>query len=230
MRHYTDPRGQAQPCLLPVRHRQKVKIQQERGRSLPPIASVWFLWSRRPVLRARRRGPVRGRSGPVLLWRPVLLWGPVLRGRPGGRGFATGRPCGNWPVVGRTRPYRLDRRPSVVRRAIIIRRPVIPGRPVSRTANRTVEPRPVSRAVDGSGRPIIRWAVAPVAAVSRAVAINHGTGAIPDTGWPISAAPAAPWAAVVINPPASPVPSPATPSPWLADQKRGDADGNAKRD
>jgi hypothetical protein len=230
MRHYSNLRRQPQPCLLPRSPPAEGQNTTKRGRSLPPIASVRSLWSRRPILRAWRRGPVWGRSGPVLLWRPVL------RSRTSGRRPATRRSGRNWPVVGRTRPYRLDRRPTVIRWAIVIwwpiviRRPVIPRRTIPRTTNRTGEPRPRPRAVDGSGWTVIRRPIAPIAAESRAVAINHGARTIPGTWWPITATPTTPGAAVVINPPASPVPSPATPSPGLADQKRGDADGYAEGD
>ena len=192
--------------------------------ALPPIASIRPLWSRRPVLRALRRGPVRGRSGPALLRRPVL------RRRTSRRRLATRRPGRNRPVVGRTRPYRLDCRPPIIRWVVVIRRTVIPWRPISRTTNRMGEPRPGSRAIDGSGWPVIRRPIAPVAPVSRAIAINHRARAVIRPGWPIAAIPAAPGAAVVIDPPAAPVPSPTTPSPGLADKQRRDATSNAKRD
>jgi hypothetical protein len=221
---------QAQPCLLPFATGKRPKHGKKGGRPLPPIPSVRSLGSRRPILRALPRGPIRGRSGPVLLWGPTLLWRPVLRRRTSGRRPATRRSGRDWPVVGRTRPYRLDRRPTVIRRAVIIRRTIIPRRTIPRPTNRTGEPRPCPRAVDGSGGTVIRRPIAPIAAESRAVAINHGARTIPGTWWPITATPASPGAAVVINSPASPVPSPATPSPGLADQKRGDADGYAEGD
>jgi hypothetical protein len=196
-----------------------------RRPKLPPIASAGSLWSRRPVLRAlRRRGPVRGRSGPVLLRRPVL------RSRASRRWPATRWPGRNRPVVGRTRPDRLDGRPPVIRWPIVIWRPAISRRPISRTTNRMGEPRPRARPIDGSGWPVIRRPVAPIASVPWAIAINHRARAIIRPWGPIAAIPAAPRATVVIDPPAAPVPSPTTPAPGLADEQRGDADGNPERD
>jgi hypothetical protein len=227
---------QAQPCLLPFATGKRPKHGKKGGRPLPPIPSVRSLGSRRPILRALPRGPIRGRSGPVLLWGPTLLWRPVLRRRTSGRRPPTRRSGRNWPVVGRTRPYRLDRRPAVIRWAVIVRRTIIPGRTIiprrtiPRTTNRMGEPRPRPRAVDGSGWTVIRRPIAPVASVPRAIAINHRARPVPRPWWPITTIPAAPRAAVVIDPPAAPVPSPTAPSPGLADQERGDANSNPERD
>ncbi len=206
-----------------------------RHYALPPIASpIGPLWARGPVLWPGRGLPVWGRSRPVLLRRPALLRGPILlrrstRGRPDARRG----PGGHWPVVRLTRPHRLDRRAPVIWRPIVIRWAVIPGRTIPRTTNRMGESRPgarASRTIDRPGWTVVRWPIAPIPAKPRAVVIYHGSRAIIRARRTVAAIPTSPRAAVVVNPPASPVPSPSAPAPGLADQKRGDPDGNAESD
>jgi hypothetical protein len=196
----------------------------------PPVTpSIRPLWARGPVLWPGRRLPVWGRSRAVLLRRPALLWRPILL-----RWSASARrPGPNWPVVRLTRPYGLDCRPAVIRRSIVVRWPVVPRRTIPRTTNRMGESRPRSRSsrtIDRSGRTVVRWPIAPIPAKPRTVVIQHGSRAIIRARRTIAAIPTPPRTAVVVDPPASPIPSPSAPSPRLADQKRGDADGNAERD
>ena len=145
----------------------------------------------------------------------------VDSGRPG---LTRRRSILRWTIPRRSRLHRLNRWPTSIRRRTIPRlidRPVIPGpcpwMRINRPANRC-------------RRPVIRWPVAPVAPISRAVVIQHRARPIPGIGRTISAMPTAPRTTVVIDPARSPIPSPATPSPGLADQQRGNADANPEGD
>ncbi len=127
-------------------------------------------------------------------------------------------------VARRPRLHRLNRRPAAIGRRTIARlidRPIIPG-PCSWAG--------VNRVANRRGRAVVRWPVAPVAAISRSVVIRHRARPIPRMWRTVAASPTTPWATVVINPARSPIPSPTTPSPGLAHQQRGNADANAEGD
>ncbi len=139
-------------------------------------------------------------------------------------GLVTRRSILRRAIPRRSRLHRLDRRPAPVGRRTIPRlidRPVIPG-PCSRAG--------INRVANRCRWPVIRWPVAPIAAIPWTVVIRHGARSIPGIRRTIPAMPTAPRTAVVINPPRSPIPSPAAPSPGLADQQRGNPDANPERD
>jgi len=135
-----------------------------------------------PRFRLRRRpflGCRPGRSRAVL-WRGPIPGRPDLRCGPRPR-----RRSGRWPIPGRPRPYRLDRRPPVGW-TIITRRTIIARRPIPRPVYRTVIARAGPRAIDGCGRTVIGWAITPVAAVPRASVIDYRPRPIPDMRWSIA--------------------------------------------
>jgi hypothetical protein len=174
----------------------------------PGRRAIWgccrpLRWSRRPAWR-----PVVGRAGSYRLNRrpPSVSW-TIVAG-------SVDRPV--WrPVDWRPGSYRLDRGLPISRTIRIgpVDRPV-PRRGIRRTASRPA----VTRAVDRSRRTVVRRPVAPVAAEARAVGIHHWPGPIPGPAGAIATIPSAPRAMVVINAACSPIPSPATPTPGLADQ------------
>jgi hypothetical protein len=85
--------------------------------------------------------------------------------------------------------------------------------------------------VHGVGWAVVRWVIAPVAAVSWVVVVRHRSWAVPVAGWTIAAVPAAPWAVVIVDAVASPTPSPATPTPGLVARNQGsDSDTGSEGD
>jgi hypothetical protein len=195
----------------------------------PVPSSIRPLWAGRPVLWPGRRLPVGSRRRPALLRRPVLLRPALLR-RWASRGWPDARrgPGCDWAVVGLTRPYGLDRRPPVIWRSIVIRWTIVPRRTIPGSTYRMGKSWTSSRAsrtIDRSGRTVVRWPIAPIPAKPGAMVVQHRPRAIIRARRAVAAIPTTPRTAVVVDPPASPIPSPSAPSPRLADQKRGDADG-----
>jgi hypothetical protein len=91
------------------------------------------------------------------------------------------------------------------RRSISISRPIIwsPRRTVGRGSYR-------------SGWSIVRWAIVPIATVSRATVIRNRSRAIPDVRRAVRISPSDPNGVIVVAPVRCPIPSPSHPSPRLA--------------
>src|SRR6201999_3876873 len=199
------------------------------------IAPLPLLLRRRPVLRSRRR--TRSRDRP-LRRRPVTRryrlngWPATVRGAIVirrtviiRRTLITGPRHG--PIARRARPYRLNRRSAIIGWPVVVRWRPITRRPA---IHRAIVSRPVPGTIDWPGWPVIRRTVSPVAAKPGAIVIHHRTRPIGVARRAIPTTPAAPPAAVVIDPPSPPVPSPAAPAPGLAHEQRRDPDRNAERD
>jgi hypothetical protein len=176
---------------------------------------------RRPVrLRLRSRGRLRSPLWGAVLRRPILrrICRPVHRGPR----TSTARRS---TVIGRPIVWR----PGVPRRPRRIGRPQTIGR-TARTANGPRVPRSRPRPVNWPRRPVVRRSIAPVSTISRPVIPGDWPGPVRVMGGSIAASPSSPGAAIVVNLPSSPVPTPAAPTPGLAHQQGSDSDRNPKSD